>query len=205
MFDFLICYKTIRYALFNQETTTEAAFILTEGTIPAGTALTTKGGGKILTTGASFTTGPTMYNAYVIQGIATKSYASFVNYYADPDASSPIYGTGLYFATYLRVHASFSITDITSTVSQVAIFLDGYPALSVASSNEKTYESLKKYASDTGDVPLVNHASGSQVVGTVFKGFDEGTVYDATAGTDTYRYLNDLWYSKSGFRYSTTF
>ena len=105
----------------------------------------------------------------------------------------------------MRVHASFGITDITSTVSQITIFFDRYPGFSVASSNEKTYESLKKYASNTGDVLLVNHVSGSQVVGIVFKGFDEGTVYDSTAGTNTYRYLNDLWYSKYGQKLMFTF
>ena len=197
VFDFLICYKAIKASSYTQATTTELSFTLTEGALVAG--LADIAGSVYGAPYNSYTTGPSMYNAYVIQGVVSsyKSYASFVNYYAD--LSTPAYGTGSYFASYLRVHAIFGTSDISSTVSQVAIFVDGIPAIGSVASKEKTYESLKKYASTEGDINLVNHATstGSQVTGSIFKGYDDG------AATAT-RYHNDLWFSKSGFKYATT-
>ena len=188
VFDFLLCFKSISWNTWSTGVTSEESFRLIEGSnnflvnLPTSTTITVA-------------TGPSLLNAYVIQGFVSnyKSMASLVNYYSDFSSNT---GTAAFFATYLRVHAVFGTNDISSTVNEVAIFFDGVPI--TASDPDNVYKSLQKFANFDGDTMVANHITFSQVPAQLIQGYDE------TSNTGL-RYHNDLWHMKSGFRYSASF
>ena len=134
-----------------------------------------------------------MWNAYVIKGLAGggKAVASFVNYYQDSVSSK--FGLGTAFASYIRINIIFSSTDLPSSVSQVAIFLDGAPQ---SAATQKSYESLKKYSDSQNLVNIVDFIGGYATPATVSAGYDE------TLGTG--RLFNDFWLFKSNFKWSAS-
>lgn len=188
VFDFLLCFKSISWKAWTTGVTSEESFRLTEGSNNFQVNLPT------LAT-KTVATGPSLLNAYVIQGFVSnyKSLASLANYYSDFTSNT---GTAAFFATYLRVHAVFAQNDITSTVNEVAIFFDGVPI--TASDPDNIYKSLQKFANADGDAMVANHMAFSQVPAQIIQGYDESS--------DTgFRFHNDLWHMKSGFKYSTSF
>ena len=175
VFDFLLCFKFYAYSSYSASTQ-EDAFTLVEGT------------------SGLIRAGPAMWNAYVIKGLAGggKAVASFVNYYHD--SASPKFGSGSAFASYVRINIIFSSTDLPTSVSQVAVFLDGAPE--TTTSTQKSYESLKKYSDSQNLLSIVDFVGGYATSGTVSGGYDETL--------STGRLFNDYWLFKSNLKWSVS-
>lgn len=210
VFDFILCFKciigqsTASASGWDGATLDELKWTLTE------TFGTTAGAAGVTQAG------PGLFNAYVLSsnnGVVSnyKATASFVNYYtttavADTD---PVWvSTGNAFASYIRVVANFGVGDLSSAGSQVSIFLDGEPVTIGLTNFGQTYDGLSSYMlpNSNNNVNIIDHTTGVSSLATIFRGYDEPRINQiaATARLLTeIRWLNHLWFSKSGFTYSS--
>lgn len=156
IFDFLICFKLLPQSVFDQKASIDPEWTIYEAT-------------------SDHSAGPGVIQNYVItEGKSNYLKFAFANYYYK--ATGNIFGDGKYIASYIRIKAYFTTTQMKNTEAlALGLFLLG----------GSNFESLSFYSDYNNNVNSVDVIEGGVIAAKVLKGGDKSN-------------SEDIWWSHSG-------